>query len=315
MKRCTEFEPLIEKMLAEEIGDAERDRLLAHAESCGACREFVELHHRLMEPEVEVDLPTDEEFAAMRRSVLRRIAPERSAAGLLDRMRVFFAQPLLAGAGVALVALLTLWVGFRLGSAESEPVASVDAILAGMLEEARGNRGFDDVQDSPYSYSNVAFRDTSDGRLSLSFDVSRYVEATLPPDDPLVRDVLVQSLVNPAPLGTRLQALNYARGVAGGAVNDALMWTMLNDPNDAVRLRALDALSVATNDPEVQAAYVAVLRGDRSVRMRMRALDMLAGSGLAEERFDQVLTELERNDDRALLVHAARYPARAGSDR
>ena len=54
MIRCDEFEPLIERLLAEEIDDPDRDRLLAHAQSCGGCRQYVELHHRLLGSELAV---------------------------------------------------------------------------------------------------------------------------------------------------------------------------------------------------------------------------------------------------------------------
>ena len=60
MKRCDDYEPLIERMLADEIDDAGRDRLLRHAESCSGCRQFIELHHRLLGPELEVECGLDD---------------------------------------------------------------------------------------------------------------------------------------------------------------------------------------------------------------------------------------------------------------
>ena len=73
MERCNDYETLIERMLADEIDDADRDRLLAHSERCRACREYVELHHRLLGSELDTDLPTDEELSYVRTAVLERI--------------------------------------------------------------------------------------------------------------------------------------------------------------------------------------------------------------------------------------------------
>ena len=73
MNPCTEYESLIESMLADEIDEAARNRLLRHTEACLACREYVDLHHALMERYGEAELPTERQFGNMRAAVMRRL--------------------------------------------------------------------------------------------------------------------------------------------------------------------------------------------------------------------------------------------------
>ena len=103
MSRCTEteYELLIERMLADEIDDPERDRLLTHAQGCSPCREYVELHHRLLDSELDLDLPTEQEFTAMRQAVLSGVGGAAAQGrpslghGLAELVRALVRQPAL----------------------------------------------------------------------------------------------------------------------------------------------------------------------------------------------------------------------------
>jgi len=314
MNRCAEFEPLIERMLAEEIADADRDRLLAHAQSCGGCRQYVELHHRLLGSELDVELPTDEEFGAMRRNVFEGIggAPDRSARSGWGAIGEFFQlmmlRPAYAGALAALL-LVMLGAGFGLGHQWGQGTASPE--LTGILpvidrQAIVSSQGLD-LEGSQYLFSNVTFDDLGNGRLALSFDVTRHMELSRPKSDPLVKEILVQSLINPGSIETRMTAVGYAGQMLDDKVKRALIVSMLNDPNQAVRLRALEILSAHKNDPEIQSAMLVVMSGEESVQMRLQSLDHLATSNLSRERFGQAIEDLSWQDDRALLVRAASY--------
>ena len=63
MSPCENYDALIEKLLADELEHPALDRLLAQAESCTACRSFVDLHHQLGTVELDADLPTNAAFA------------------------------------------------------------------------------------------------------------------------------------------------------------------------------------------------------------------------------------------------------------
>jgi len=82
---------------------------------------------------------------------------------------------------------------------------------------------------------------------------------------------------------------------------------MLNDANQAVRLKALNILASQPANPRIQSAFVAVLGEEESVQLRLEALDSLAAGGVSGERFKALLENLQADDDRALLVRAASY--------
>ena len=297
MDRCRDYETMIERMLADEIDAAERDRLLTHAERCHACREYVELHHRLLGSELAVELPTDEELADVRGAVLERIRSEREAsgAGLGGLFRLLWLRPAWAGAA-ALALLVTLaggvWIGRQGGAALGD--GSGDA-LAGILA-------------SPDAlYSNVSLRDAGDGTMTVDFDFTRHVELRRPREHPQVRELLVHSMLTEASLGGRLEAMSQAWNFRSPEVKQALIRTLLNDPDQVVRQRALETLTGYETDDDIEVAMIAVLRTERTVHLRLMALDLLAAANLAPERVEQMLGDLERREDRAVLVRAGSY--------
>jgi hypothetical protein len=304
MDRCHDYESLIERMLADEIEDGERDRLLAHAECCTSCRQFVELHHRLLGPELELELPTDEELADVRGAVLNRIraeADERAGPGATNLLRMLWLRPAYAGALAAMLTVV-LGAGVLIGwrSAPRPGAAALDPRV--VLPDAE--RAL---------YSNVSLSEADGGTMTVGFDVTRHVEMQRRREDPLVRELLVQSLLNEPRLGARLEAMSHAQQFRDPEVKQALILTLLNDPNQVVRQRALEILTSYESDDEIQAAMIAVLRTEETIHLRLLALDLLATSDLAPERLDQLLGDLERRQNRALLVRAGSYfPASEG---
>lgn len=317
MSKCTEFEPLIEQMLSEEIEDASRDRLLAHSEACVDCRQFVDLHYQLQDPELSTELPSDAELAEVRANVLREIrAADRNdplpSFGLAGLLRLFALRPAY-GMGLAAMLLVMLGTGVVVGRWTTGPELPNDLFVADDLvqeilrREAQTNRELADVEDSRYLYSNVVFDERDDGRVALSFDVTRHVQVDPRQDDPLVKEVLAQTLVNPMPVGTRLRAISFADRVDDPKVEQALIFSMLNDENLAVRLRAFQILAGAEPSEEIEAAMLMVLSTEEAVQLRMLAMDWVAASDAGQERMDEVLEQLQESEDRALLVRAASY--------
>ena len=297
MRRCDDYEPLIERMLSDEINDAERDRLLRHAERCADCRQFVELHHRLLGPELEVDLPTDEEFAAVRHSVLTRIrveAPERE--GWPNLIRQGWLRPAF-GLGLAALLVAALGAGVLLGRQWPDQ----RFVSSGSFDESIG------AADVPLLYSNVSLRDQGDDTVVLGYDETRHVQARLSAEDERVKRVLLQSLHNESSVGSRLETMSHARRFRDSEVRQAMIVTLLNDPNQPVRQRALEILSTYEVEENIQAALLAVLRDEESVNLRLMAMDLLVTSDLPAERFRQLVDDLQEREDRALVVRAASY--------
>jgi len=306
MDRCTGYEGLIEKLLAEEIDGDDRERLLAHAERCADCRAYVDLHVRLLGSELDSELPDDRAFAAMRAAVLDRVRNEGRPRGL-SWLRWPDLRPA-AAIGTAAVLILALATGLLVGRITGGGRTAVfGGIATDLHQQARQNLELSDVEQAPYRFTNVQLTRDTERRLTLRFDVTRHMELTRPEDDPLVKEILVQSLVNESPVGTRLEALTWAEREIDPKVKQALLVTALNDPSQAVRLKALDVLATEADDPDVQAAMLAILDHEDSVQMRLRAIDHLAASSLSPDRLRQAIDDLSPTDDRALIVRAARY--------
>lgn len=307
MNVCKQWESRIRACLAGELPPAERANLLEHARACRPCRAVLELHHRLENAAADPPPPTEAEFQAMRRAVRDRL--ERSAApagrpSLLQDLAILFrAHPALS-AGVAVVLLVAV---FLLGRWSDRPPANLESqVVEAIHAQARNGQGLAGYWDSPFVYSNVTFRPAPDGRLALSFDVTRHVSLVAPEDSPVAREVMVHAILDPSSVGPRLKAISLSEGVADERLKEALIFALHRDSNLAVRRKALAVLVRYPADPDIEAALLETLRNDEAVQLRLEAL-----YGLAERRTDpsvirQALPTGGRPGDAAVRQEASR---------
>ena len=297
MNQCTEYQPLVKKLLAGELALHEKEALLGHGRHCKDCRELITLNASLTGCELVV--PGELDFNDLRRSVLRALPPRESSPrpGMWARLT---SAPAL---GLAIAASL-LVAGFAIGYFWQSAKESV--LLVQIRREARENKHLADVEASPYTYSNISFRNMGEGTVALSFDVTTRVDLTAAKDDPLVKETLIQALLNPSSVGTRLKAISFAENLMGPELKEALLFSMLNDPSVAVRLKAQSILAPQKKDPEIQGAFLKVLRQEESVQMRLAALDYLVDQ-LQPETLKGVIRELRSGEDAPLRARAAAY--------
>jgi hypothetical protein len=313
---CERFESAIEGYVAGSAAGDEAERLLAHADSCGACREVLELHRDLLDLAARAPYPDDAELERVHAWVLGELGRSPATAGATGssvvprpaRRRVALA----AAAALALVA-----AGFAAGRAlPARPAgaanghAGVMSLVAAIGADAAANRELSDVEDSPFTYSNVSFHGIEGDRVDLEFDVTTHVRLTEPVQSELVREVLVHSLLDPASVAGRLKALSYARGRMAPKVREALILAMRQDETLAVRLQALGLLAEQPPDPEVEAAVLAALREDEAVQMRLLALDYLAEHRVDHSRLRDAIRESPRPGNEALQVRLASHEKR-----
>jgi hypothetical protein len=310
MTNCREIQKSMDEVLTTGADDARMDGVLDHIESCTDCAAHFELLSRLRTDDL-VGEPADAELLAMRRSVLREIRKgASSSSSFVERIRFLFAQP---GFVVGL-AMLMLATGFIVGTG-SRP-DSVSPVIAATSDErlvdeiqlaAVRHTAFEDVVQAPYRYANVKVSEEPGGRVGLTFDVSRHVDVVVPKDDPMVGEVLVQSLLGENPVGTKLKAISTSNAMEP-KVREALIRTMMNDENLGVRLRAQDRLVSIEGDPEVEQALLEVLRTEESVQMRLVAIDYLtAGKVRPELMRDAVLGDEDDPRVDAVYVRAMQY--------
>jgi hypothetical protein len=188
------------------------------------------------------------------------------------------------------------------------PAGNPDIVLAGQMQrEARRNTGLEDVENSPFRYANVSVEEAGDERIRLSFDVSRHLELTVPENDPLVTEVLVQSMLDAGSVGAKLEAIDRADNVLDPRVRGALVKAMLSDPNLGVRLEAQKKLAGRPGDREIAEALLAVLENEESVQMRLVAIEYLTQSRVDPKLLEKAVEAGEPAGRGAVRVKAADY--------
>lgn len=315
---CKRSEDGLASLMSGDSTSKERAEVMRHLAECEDCADLFAIHAEL--EDLELPVVVEAEFLALRRDVLRSIRKETvgGARGWLRRLGIAGLRPsvALAVASGALVAgfLLGRWPSadraFERAHQEDLRRANSTQAIAGQLEFAAvRNRRVEESANSPYTFSDLQVREVDESRLALSFDVSTHLELVRDRSDPLVAEILVQSLVNPAPVSTRLEAISLVTSMEP-KVNDALVVAMLDDDSLSVRLGALEKLLGQPIDPALEAAFLKVLETEESVQMRLLTIDHLAKERVAPERIESAVLSGRPEPGSAILFRAQDYFAK-----
>jgi len=311
MKECREFESLIDRAQTGEATEVERETLLEHMESCRRCSEVFEAVGRLRDADLHPEPPA-EDLLSMRRAVLRQIRGGRRPAPKAFSLAFLWSRPIPAAA----LAIAALALGFLLGGGagrfvrsdrEPQTAFSADRFASSIKSVARSHTDYEDIVNSPFTYTNVRVSQERAGMVHLSFDVSRHLDLSLRKEDPLVTEILVQSLIEPSGVDTRLTAISMAENVAGPKIKKSLIQAMLYDENLAVRMTAQSKLVERRADSEVAESLLTVLEQEPSVRMRLVAIDYLTSSNVRPERLERAVQAGRPENREAVLVKASQY--------
>jgi hypothetical protein len=211
-------------------------------------------------------------------------------------------RPELAFAAIALI------LGFFLGRALPP---DENGITGGIIRQinniAKNNINFMDTQNSAYQFSNVVMEEMDEQNIALSFDVSTHLDVVREKTDPLVKEILAQTLVNPEHVGTRLKAISYSESILDEKIKEALVFSMKNAPLLVVRLKAMSSLMKYENDPEIQDAFVNILLEEKSIKMNLMAIDYLTESNFNADTLKSVLSEIDPRKSTAVFIRAKNY--------
>jgi len=298
MSSCAEYEISIDRACAEEADDAERERLLEHLDVCADCSQLFDLLCRLRGVPAEAEPPA-EAFARMRQAVLAelprrtRLLPvgERPAAFLLRRA----AWPLAAAAVLAL--------GVGLGLLRPARPSAAEPLAQQLHRVAARHNTLDESFDSPFVFSNLRAEPAGNGRVRLAFDVAQHLDTVVDRQDPLLAEVVSQTLVAPAPIAARMGALELASGSLDPRIRHALILAMRSDESLDVRLRAQAALARFPGDPEITQGMLAVLEREPAVQMRFLAIEFLARGGAPRGELERAIRTGRPEAEPAMLVH------------
>ena len=163
------------------------------------------------------------------------------------------------------------------------------------------------MEDSPNIISNVAVRSVGEGRLAMSFDVARHIEIERPVNDPLVNEVLVHAILDQSSMGSRLKAVSMAARAENGKVEEALVFSMLDDPDLPVRMRALEILADRPISDGVEQGLTKVLRHDESMQMRLLAIEVLANGDPGGQRVLEDFLETDEAVEPAIAERLASF--------
>ena len=289
MKSCKEIKPLLEKYIAGEISEEEIFILNEHTAHCGTCRDMVELHNRFNSGELPFPEPDKKLLKLMRHSILNDLNrkkttyPER----LSLLLKQFFTKPALAVSFALLMFVSGIFIP-RLWQNEEQ------VILGQIKQVAYTNKSFEDVENSPYIFQNVKFKALNNNRIALSFDLLTHIDIIRSKDDPIVKEALAQSLLTSKGIGGRLKAISFTDQVISPKIKEGLIHTMLNDENIAVRLKTIESLRPYKKDKDVQKALLDVLKKEKSVPMRLLAVELLTG---VKNEPEAVMKELGGNNE------------------
>ena len=270
MKSCKEVKPLLEKYISGEITEKEKYILDEHTAHCADCREIVILHNRFIEGELPLPESDIKFFKKMRRKVIHEIGYKNESvvkkfSSLIER---FFTKPAIAVSFALLMFVSGIFIP-RLWQNEQQ------VILGQIKQVAYTNKSFEDVENSPYIFQNVKFKALDGNHIALSFDLLTHIDIVRSKDDPIVKEALAQSLLTSKGVGGRLKAISFSDQVISPKIKEGLIYTMLNDENIAVRLKTIESLRPYKKDKDVQKALLQVLKNEKSVPMRLLAVELL----------------------------------------
>jgi hypothetical protein len=308
MSECDRFEHVIQEHISGDARASDWDALIEHCKGCSNCRQLLALHAELHDLGAEFVELEDANLELVRARVMTRLAQR----GQETRRSPWFSwlpeTPLLRPLAAGALAVLVFVVGVVIGSSGIRFERSdTPPLLTDINDEALSNHRLSDVENSPYTYSNVSFRRIDDDRVALAFDVTTHVQAVESLDSPLVKEVLVHSLLNPTHTGSRLKAISYAADMIDPKVQDALIFAMRHDQNLAVRQKALTILAQHPTNGAVEAAVLDTLIEDQAVQMRLLALDYLASRRVDHDTLRRAVQAAESESDATLLVRLADY--------
>ena len=285
MHSCKQVHAIFERYLAGELLPSDREILDQHLPSCVDCLSLMDIHEELILMDGHVADPSPEALRAMRSHVLSQVSQSHnhdSRPRLNRRVPVFV--PALAAAAI-------LVLGVFVGSWFTQSASVDDQLLNAITRQASIERSLEDSWDAPLFFSNVVVRDWNDTRVSLGFDVCRSVDLTTGLSSPVASDILTHAILNSDSMGGRMRAMEIAALSTDGRLTGALVVALQQDPDQTMRISALNALARKGNSEKVQLALLGALRDDDSVQVRLLALEHLVNDAQGLETLETVIRE------------------------
>ena len=293
---CETIRGQLAMLLYGELSFDEEERVETHLEGCADCRAALERERELLAAFDGVGVEPSPTLLRQSRDMLfarlRDEAPPRPAErkSWWDQFVESITVPafVLKPAG-AMVLLTAGFLGARMAPTVG-PLAQQADILA-----------------NPQA-SRVRFVEPgSDGQVRIVLDETRQRTVSGDLEDQQIRTLLLSATRDPNDPGLRANTVAIlSRQTDPEMANDirnTLIFTVLNDQNDGVRLRAMEGLKGFAMEPDVRSALADVLLVDANPAMRNQAIDLLmqgfdgSTQRVIDRRMIGVLQELMSRDE------------------
>lgn len=128
----------------------------------------------------------------------------------------------------------------------------------------------------PYTPHVRDIQQIGQNRVRIVIAEVREQEVTGSLEDEAVKPWLLAAAKDPTDAGIRVNSVEILESQSGEDVRNALLASVLHDPNEAVRLKALEGLRKFATEAAVRNTLKLVLERDDNPAMRSEAIDVLA---------------------------------------
>lgn len=268
MTNCSDIRVQLPLLLYGELSFDEEEAVESHLDVCPECRAALERERELS---AAFDQVTIEPSPALLRECRENLfAKLQTEPGVVEHRKESWWD--------RLIETFTIPVALRpAGAVALLAVGFLSARLApNMLPGVGGSGGFNKAGIVDFGGSRVrSVQPTGDGvvRIVLDETTQRTIDGHM--DDAAIRNLLLEGTRDPSDgLRAEIVALLTTRAQASD-VRDALVYTIRNDRNAAVRLKALEGLQSFIGETDVRSALADVLSSDANPGMRIKAIDLL----------------------------------------
>lgn len=305
MNNCKDYIKLFEKLISGDIESEEHTKLKKHIELCSECTKLYSTNELLSNTEKLIEPASENDFSNLRHQVTEKLKQQQEnlftnrIQKMIDAFLVYLKKPEYA------LAAITLIVGFFLGRALPP---DENGITGGFLKQissiAEKNVYLSDTEKSSYRFSNVSLKEMENNKISMSFDVTTSLDVVRKKDDPLVKEVLTQTMMEPENVGSNLRAISYSESILDNKIKQALIYSMHNAPMAAVRLKSMEGLLKYEMDSELQEAFVKVLLEEKTMKLNLLAIDYLAKNNYNADSLRSILEEIDPQKSTAIFIRA-----------
>lgn len=286
MKSQKELKKLLQKYISGHISASEETILHNNITANSELNEIIKYHDRLMNPENKFNTPENSSFQIMRKSTINKLYSHRKKRITFKLSTIIesLIMPFRIPAFSFIFAIVMLISGFIIGNFNSS-----DNLISNISHSAQQSYDLQSSTDAPYFYSNAQFKELENGTMEVNFDVSRHIILTSQKSDPLIQDILAQSLVSTNNMSDRLRYISKSEQIIHPKIKEALISTMLKDKHHIVRQKSMSSLLQYAPDENLHQAFFTVLKNEQSVYMRLAAIDYLSENYTGENQINSEL--------------------------